>query len=128
MVVVVVVVVVLVVVMVVVVVLVMVMVVVLVVVVVVVVVLVLPSSLVVQWEHPQSPREQMLAVAGRVLGCRSLVPPSLVGLVPSFPRPSLGWCVVPSSSTRDAPCEQGLAAVWRVLARFRCPVVVVVSN
>ena len=61
-------------------------------VVVIVIVLVLPSSLVIQWEHPQSPREQMLTVAGWVLGCRSLVPPSLMGLVLSFPRPSLGWC------------------------------------
>ena len=72
--------------------LVVVLVVVVVVVIVIVLVLVLPSSLVVQLEHPQPPHEQMLAVAGQVLGCRSFVPLSLVGLVLSFPHPSLGWC------------------------------------
>ena len=72
--------------------LVVVMVVVLVVVLVVVMVLVFPSSLVVQLEHPQPPRKQMLTVVGQVLGCRSLIPLSLVGFVPAVPHPSLGWC------------------------------------
>ena len=61
-------------------------------VVVVVVVLVFPSSLIIQLEHPQPPCEQMLAVVGQMLGCCSLIPLSLVGLVPLFPCPSLGWC------------------------------------
>jgi len=68
------------------------MVVVVVLVVVVVVVLVLPLSPIVQLEHPQPPCEQMLAVAGQMLGCCSLVPLSLLELVLSFPCPSLGWC------------------------------------
>ena len=59
---------------------------VLVVVLVMVMVLVLPSSLVVQLEHPQPPCEQMLTVVGQVLGCCSLILPSLLGLVPSFPH------------------------------------------
>ena len=65
---------------------------VLVVVVVVVIVFVLPLSLVIQLEHPQPPCKQMLTVAGQVLGCHSLVPLSLMGLVLSFPHPLLGWC------------------------------------
>ena len=35
------------------------------------------------------------------------------------PRSSFSYLPGSSSSTRDPPCEQGLAAVWRVLGRLR---------
>ena len=96
-----------------------------------VLVLVLPSSLVVQLEHPQPPCEQMLAVVGRMLGCCSLVPPSLVGLVLSFP--CLGSLLLFLSLLSHRPSHRHPPVV--VVPSFsllspcsHCPLIIILSS